>query len=805
MPKNSQRTFSPKIGEANFKTAIFQEYFGTKKFGYMQELDRIDFIITDNADRHLIWAETKKNTADTVEMFAQLILTIGKARTFDRHNPPPFLCVFDYEKIAFLQYNAVHDIFYQNDFNWNIAPSDHKTKEFQQIKAVVESTVNERNLIFSFDNDKAILKEFIKNNFSESHELFPELFTRLQIDKNNFVPTYNRWVEMVKPSIAIDWNIAKRKGIIDGDFYLADLLSEDNVTLKDKLYVLLKKTSYELDRQIDEMGLFSSKSVSFKDGGLSHRHFWELYTRPPKEEYWDYIVDRRDLLVPQDVRERKGSFFTPQIWVQKSQEYMTKAFGENWQDEYHVWDCAAGTGNLLVGLTNKYNLWASTLDTQDVDVMKDRIKNGANLLESHVFQFDFLNDSFDKLPQGLKEIINDPEKRKKLIVYINPPYAESGNRATMTGRGENKANVSSETNVYDFFQKHVGTATRELFAQFFLRVYRELPNSKLASFGKLKYISAQNFIKFREYFMAEFKAGFICKADTFDNVIGKFPIGFLIWDLENKQEIIQVKTDILVNDDELTNCWYNGTKTFYSIKKNKLMVDWLRNYYDKVTEKIGWLRVNGPGFADNQGVFFTLGPTENDIVKHFIMNITGKNIIEMCTYLTVRHCVEHTWINDRDLFLYPNSDWENDYVFQNDCVIYSSFHGQNNISSKHGVNHWIPFTEQEVNARDNFQSHFMSGFLKGKTFSPEAHELLNSGKELWRYYHSKIKDNRAASVDASFYDIREYFQGRSPKGTMNQKSTDETYNALIKKLRQNLSVLAEKIKPKVYEYGFLME
>jgi hypothetical protein len=340
---------SQKIGEANFKTAVFQEYFGTKKFAYMQELDRIDFIITDNTDRHLIWAETKKNTADITEMFVQLILTIGKARTFDRYNPPPFLCVFDYEKIAFLQYNAVHDIFYQNDFNWNITPSDHKSKEFKQIKDIVEKTVEEKKLIFIFDIDKAILKDFIKKNFTSSPDLFPELFTRLQIDKNNFIPTYNRWVEIVKPSININWDMAKKRGIIDGDFYLADLLSENNVTIKDKLFVLLKKTNYELDRQIDDMGLFTSKSVFFKDEGKSHWHFWELYIRPPKEEYWDYIVDRRDLLVPQDIRERKGSYFTPQIWVQKSQEYLTKVFGENWQDEYYVWDCAAGTGNLLVG------------------------------------------------------------------------------------------------------------------------------------------------------------------------------------------------------------------------------------------------------------------------------------------------------------------------------------------------------------------------------------------------------------------------------------------------------------------------
>ena len=130
------------------------------------------------------------------------------------------------------------------------------------------------------------------------------------------------------------------------------------------------------------------------------------------------------MLVPQDVRERKGAFFTPRKWVELSQKYLADVLGEDWQDEYYVWDCAGGTGNLLAGLTNKYNIWASTLDQADVNAMHDRIDHGANLLKSHVFQFDFLNDDFTKLPQGLLDIINDENKRKKLVVYINPPYAE---------------------------------------------------------------------------------------------------------------------------------------------------------------------------------------------------------------------------------------------------------------------------------------------------------------------------------------------------------------------------------------------
>jgi hypothetical protein len=99
----------------------------------------------------------------------------------------------------------------------------------------------------------------------------------------------------------------------------------------------------------------------------------------------------------------------------------------------------------------------------------------------------------------------------------------------------------------------------------------------------------------------------------------------------------------------------------------------------------------------------------------------------------------------------------------------------------------------------------MSDFIKGKKFSKEANAVLKAGRELWSYYHIKIANDHTAPIDASFYDIREYFQGRSESGTMKQKSTDEQYNALIKAVRQNLSALAEKIKPKVYEYGFLLE
>jgi len=89
-------------------------------------------------------------------------------------------------------------------------------------------------------------------------------------------------------------------------------------------------------------------------------------------------------------------------------------------------------------------------------------------------------------------------------------------------------------------------------------------------------------------------------------------------------------------------------------------------------------------------------------------------------------------------------------------------------------------------------------------FSAKAKAVFDAGRELWRYYHSFPSHGGAGVVvNASFYDIREYFQGRNEAGRMNSKSEDADYNELICDLREKMKGLAKKIEPKVYEYGFL--
>jgi len=86
-------------------------------------------------------------------------------------------------------------------------------------------------------------------------------------------------------------------------------------------------------------------------------------------------------------------------------------------------------------------------------------------------------------------------------------------------------------------------------------------------------------------------------------------------------------------------------------------------------------------------------------------------------------------------------------------------------------------------------------------FSGEAKETFDAGRELWKYYHKQTDCN----ANASLHDIREYFQGRSEGGKMNNKSEDEAYMKLITNVRDKLKILASKIEPKVYEYGFLID
>ncbi|MDR0567677.1 MAG: hypothetical protein LBG87_00525 [Spirochaetaceae bacterium] len=775
--------------EETLKARIFADHFETEYVEYTPNIGNIDFVVVSvflSSITHCLWAEAKKGIRDIFDMLTQLILTCKKTYDSGECLPPPFIGCFDAVKIAFVPFHDILPIFADNDVNWNAAPSNYLSADFSKLREKVEKLTAKNITVFNFNSDPAELKNFIRKNIISGSGARESV--KSPITKNNFPHIFYRWLKEVKPAINIsadEWLDFKQSGVLDSDFFLADMMSKDGSSISEKLKIILANDTYKLHEHIK--GRLFLSDIDFTDSGGAYTRFWNKYERPPAEEYQQYIIGRRDLLVPQNIREVKGSFYTPVIWVEKSQEYLEKVFGKDWQDEYYIWDCAAGTGNLLAGLTNRYNVWASDIDQPNIDTIRALIGGGLQLQHGHIFQFDFLNDNFTKLPEELKTIIGNPEKRRKLIVYINPPYAEGDSRK---GRGRSGVAVSR---IQKKYSNSMGYAKRQIFIQFLARIYFEIPGCKIGEFSTLTGLSGPRFIDFRNFFRAKLEACFIMPAYTFDNVKGTFPIGFKVWDTNKKAAFSKTIADVY-NETGINI----GKKTIYAYTGEKFINDWTLAFIDDTKESLGTIIGIANDFQHQNAVCIE---RPNKPWNHqYQWQINRDNILESCAYFAARLCIKPTWLNSNDQFLSPQANYQNDKEFMHNCLLYTLFHGKNRISCKYGANHWIPFTAEEVSANAKFESGFMSFFLKGKMFSDEARAVLSAGKALWKYYH---KNSNAISVNASLYDIREFFQGRKDSGAMNVKSPDETYNALIKALRDALKILAKKIEPKIYEYGFL--
>ncbi len=107
----------------------------------------------------------------------------------------------------------------------------------------------------------------------------------------------------------------------------------------------------------------------------------------------------------------------------------------------------------------------STLDQADIDVMKAT----KTCVAAQRFQYDYLNDDItedgkidynlpNKVPLELRQAIAEG---KKILVLINPPYAEATNADTVSG-GKNKAGVA-KTKFAKTSMSAYGKASNELF------------------------------------------------------------------------------------------------------------------------------------------------------------------------------------------------------------------------------------------------------------------------------------------------------------------------------------------------------
>jgi hypothetical protein len=749
-----------------------------------------------------IWFEAKDTgKTSSYAMFTQLLhyvqVALNKGEAI-----PPFLAVIDTEKAAIMKTADVLPFLEKKTIKWGKSASQYTPEALAEISAYIGTYFVAFKLATHEEEFINAVKSAIKTGD----------IIRAQITPDNLKQVFDKWVTMIGCEI---------KGVNADDYallFFADIMSDGTVSTHANLPAELlhknDKPVFSLNGKIYELGS--------REG---YRQFWAIYHRPPKTEYRDYLLERRDSLIPLDERAFKGAYYTPLAVVDKAYDLLTETLGNNWQKEYIVWDMCCGVGNLEVKHSNPRNIFMSTLDQADVDVMKAT----KTCVAAERFQYDYLNDDIDdfgqidysltnKIPRGLQEAIKGG---KKLLVLINPPYAESGSGVD-SGNKEGVAATKMSAVMDDF-----GYAKRELFAQFLVRIYREIPAATIAMFSTLKYVSAPNFDQFREIWRAEYKSGFVVHSRCFDGIGGNFPIGFLIWKTGDFLTKFPHQITAEVFDKSVKPV---GEKTFYNLSPDLLLTKWvdrpkpnsleaipLKNAISPATKSKD---IRGKYWSDNAiGTLYAhASDMQNANLTALLSSgysspgaffINPDNLWQGSIIFTVRRIVKQTWLNDRDQFSKPAQPLSE--IFKTDCLVWMLFHGSNLSASANDlewngkkwsiVNHFIPFTESEVNSPERFESDFMVQYLADKELSPEAQAVLDAGRTLWKAYFSEVdvhvvrEEFKLNRPDVGWYQIRNALGARNKSGDY-QPINFEPFEAAYK-------ALSEKLRPQVYELGFL--
>ncbi len=751
-----------------------------------------------------IWFEAKHNAkSSSYAMFTQLMHYVQEALNKGEYIPP-FLAVIDTQKAAIMKSEDVIPFLAKKTIKWGRSASSYTQEALDAISAHIGTHFVSFKIETHEDEFISTIKNAIKNGD----------IIRTQITPDNLKQVFDKWVLMIGREI---------KGVAEEDYallFFADIMHDGTVSTHDNLTAQLM---HKNNAPVFLLG-GAVYELSNKEG---YRQFWAIYHKPPKAEYRNYLLERRDSLIPLDERSFKGAFFTPLNVVDKAYDKLTETLGENWQKEYIVWDMCCGVGNLEVKHSNPRNIYMSTLDQADVDVMKAT----KTCVAAQRFQYDYLNDDItddgridysltNKIPVGLRKAIAEG---KKILVLINPPYAESGD----TLGSEAKSDVASTRIAKSM--KDYGYATRELFTQFVARIAQEIPTATLAMFSTLKYVNSSNFEKFREIWNAQYLGGFVVHSKAFDGLKGNFPIGFLVWKTEMKsklkKDIIEITVEVIDK-----NAKSIGEKKFFNVASGSLLSNWIirpkANKVDviplknAITPATASKDLRGTKWADGAIACLVIkGPDIQNASTQAILSsgygsagtifVTTQNLWQAAIIFGIRGLVKPTWLNDRDQFLQPTESLSKE--FKNDCLIWMLFNGSNLTASANDlewngrkwsiVNHFIPYTETEIGAPDRFESDFMVQYMADKTFSAETQAVLEQGKLLWQAYFAhtdvravrdELKLNRA---DVGWYQIRKALQARNTSGDfapVNFKPFEDAYKALT-----------EKLQPLVYELGFL--
>ena len=606
----------------------------------------------------------------------------------------------------------------------------------------------------------------------------------------------------------------------------------------------------------NEVTILNDKDNTFRKYIVNGRNWYAFFSRFDTNYSVSEIKDITavgDVLLEETNRRFSGEYWTPTIWTNQAIALLDKHLGKDWKEKYYVWDNAAGSKNLTRDYKFKH-LFSSTLFGNELQI-------GKNYNKSNVaFQYDFLNDDPNlsstnidqsKLNKKAPELVNAIKNNKPIIFFTNPPYGSSGN----TSGKKSKTNIAKTAVNRQMLKDNIGHASENLYCQFFYRAVKlkeqfNLDKVIIAYFSNSQYLTSNNYFKalnHKIFSNFNYVDGFLFNAGEFSDTATNWGISFTLLNSKDKNENIPKSFELQVKKSNQMGIIKLGQHTIYSVPKEKSLSDWVKEidirkntenwknnvplvtgaftasksdpvlYYPKNAIGYAWFKGNNVEYADKEtGLFST------NFSKQRGTAITKNNFERVMVNFAIRRATQHSWINNKDGYNRPKSDFLGKRSIVTDMVIYSIFNDKNLATS---LNKFV-YNGKEYNIKNHlfWLSKAEIAELAEKSHYANMGFSINDDNE--RFVYNWIQKNRSnvtpdgiKVLDIAKKVIKDTFEQR--------KTLDEDYPELnlmnwdagweqIRRLMNNgrkskylnqfknaYNDLESKINSYIYKYHFL--
>ena len=437
------------------------------------------------------------------------------------------------------------------------------------------------------------------------------------------------------------------------------------------------------------------------------------------------------------------------------------------------------------------------------------------------------------------------KEKKQLVFVINPPYKGAGS-------GQRNNNVTEISNSYaaGYMQLEGISCSNQLYAQFLWRICRLNRQfggcvKAIGLFSPVQILNGVSFRKLRDLLKSNKLAindGFYFPAGEFSDVSNNWPISFTVWMGEEANHIVFAKENVIdseTGNDHIETICKND---FTPISSERSILNWIKcsktksrkvyiprftsafNYdttkkYARAEDSLGVLMVDQDIIESNDSRVIILQSRTN--ANWTILDIAKDNFDNVIAMYVARKLIRSTWATAKNKYMIPDINHENYQEYLLDAIVYSIF--SVDIASLRDVTRDFNLYNEFFWVSKEDMYRILRGELQGDIFDQDVLQDLIDNSENERYVYQRLKGQRlskeatdvlslATTILFNTIPYRKDFNIKNPRCNINSWDAGwpqilrlaETYQKEgLKALNSSLRTLENKMRPLVYELGFL--